>query len=287
MGVRTEDQTTTVSDQLINLWLDGKSVHTTDYYRRTAKQFLAFVGKPIHFVSLTEVQAFARSLEKQGLAASTRRTKISAVKSLLSFGHKIGVLPMNVGAPLKPPSAPDTLNERLLSEIEVQRIIILEPNPRNRAILKLLYYGGLRVSELCGLKWKDLSVRSDSAQVTVTGKGRKTRTVLVPMSLWVELEQLRGYSEKHDPVFRSRQGNPSSHLDRGRVYQIVQAAAKRAGIEDNVSPHWLRHAHASHALERGAKIHLVAKTLGHSSVAITSKYLHARPDESSGLYLPT
>ena len=68
--------------------------------------------------------------------------------------------------------------------------------------------------------------------------------------------------------------------------QIVKAAAKRAGIKGKVSPHWLRHAHATHALERGAKIHLVAETLGHSSVAITSRYLHARPEDSSSLYLP-
>ncbi|MBU4356156.1 MAG: tyrosine-type recombinase/integrase, partial [Proteobacteria bacterium] len=62
-------------------------------------------------------------------------------------------------------------------------------------------------------------------------------------------------------------------------------AAIRAGIEGAVSPHWLRHAHASHALDRGAPIHLVQATLGHASVATTGKYLHARPDDSSARYL--
>ena len=71
------------------------------------------------------------------------------------------------------------------------------------------------------------------------------------------------------------------------MQKIVSAAAKRAGITGKVSPHALRHAHASHSLERGAKLHLVQATLGHSSVAVTSRYLHARPSESSGLYLPT
>jgi integrase/recombinase XerD len=64
------------------------------------------------------------------------------------------------------------------------------------------------------------------------------------------------------------------------------AAAKRAGLPKKVSPHWLRHAHASHALDRSAPIHLVQATLGHASVSTTGRYLHARPTESSSLYLP-
>jgi integrase/recombinase XerD len=98
--------------------------------------------------------------------------------------------------------------------------------------------------------------------------------------------QLRGDAADNEPVFRSRKGSHCGHLTRERVHQIVKAAGKRAGIKGKVSPHWLRHAHASHALERGAKIHLVAETLGHSSVAVTSRYLHARPEDSSSLYLP-
>jgi integrase/recombinase XerD len=65
----------------------------------------------------------------------------------------------------------------------------------------------------------------------------------------------------------------------------VGAAAQRAGFEGKVSPHWLRHAHATHALERGAPIHLVQATLGHTSVATTGRYLHARPTDSSARYL--
>src|SRR5260370_25660655 len=61
--------------------------------------------------------------------------------------------------------------------------------------------------------------------------------------------------------------------------------SQRAGIAANVSTHWLRHAHASHALDHGAPIHLVQATLGHSSVATTSRYLHARPGDSSARFL--
>jgi integrase/recombinase XerD len=97
------------------------------------------------------------------------------------------------------------------------------------------------------------------------------------------LSQLRGTAAPEDPVFKSQLGGA---LDPSAVRRIVYAAAKRAGLEAKVSPHWFRHAHASHALDRGAPIHLVQATLGHSSVATTGWYLHARPTESSGKYLP-
>ncbi|MBE9018946.1 tyrosine-type recombinase/integrase [Chroococcidiopsidales cyanobacterium LEGE 13417] len=286
MNLLTTPKAATASDQLVNLWLGGKSRHTADYYRRSARRFQEFVGKPLHLVTFAEVQAFASHLESLELAASSRRSIISAVKSLLSFGNKIGVFSANVGAPLKTPSAPDTLSERILSESQVQVTIALEQNPRNQAILRLLYYGGLRVSELCGLKWRNLQSRGAIGQVTVYGKGDKTRVVVLPGELWSQLLQLRSGAGESEPVFASRKRGCGGHMHRYSVDRIVKAAAKRAGIQGDVSPHWLRHAHASHALERGAKIHLVQATLGHSSVAVTSRYLHARPEESSGLYLP-
>jgi integrase/recombinase XerD len=193
---------------------------------------------------------------------------------------------VNAGAPVSPPKVKDTLNQRIISELEVQTMIALETNQRNRVILRLLYTAGLRVSELCDLKWCDVKSRSNGGQVTVYGKGGKTRTILLPASLWIELCQMRGLATDDAPVFQSRKGIKGGHLDRVRVYQIVATAAERAGIQGKVSPHWLRHAHASHSLERGAPIHLVQQTLGHASVATTSRYLHARPNDSSSLYLP-
>lgn len=95
--------------------------------------------------------------------------------------------------------------------------------------------------------------------------------------------ELKGYAGPKDPVFKSRK--LSGHLQRAQVMQIVRQAAHRVGIEENVSPHWLRHSHASHSLERGAPIHLVQATLGHRSIATTGLYLHARPQDSSALYL--
>lgn len=125
-------------------------------------------------------------------------------------------------------------------------------------------------------------------QVIVYGKGGTTRVVALTAGLWQDLMELRGDAGWDEPVFRSR--NKGGHLTPTQVGRIVKAAAKRIpGIEPKVaaavSPHWLRHAHASHALERGAPIHLVQQTLGHASVATTGRYLHAKPSDSSARFL--
>jgi integrase/recombinase XerD len=140
------------------------------------------------------------------------------------------------------------------------------------------------VSEACGLKWCDALPRQEGGQITVFGKGGKTRTVLLKSKVWQQLLSIKGEAKAADPLFRSRKGGGS--LDVSQVRRIVYAAAKKAGLEQKVSPHWMRHAHASHALDRSAPIHLVQATLGHASVSTTGRYLHARPTESSSFYLP-
>jgi integrase/recombinase XerD len=271
--------------ELMDLWLHGKSPNTVASYRRHVEGFLRHAAKPLHDITLLDIQTWQLSL--CGKSAASQQTALAALKSLLSFGHQLGVLQLNVGKLARSPKVKDRLNERILSEDEVRSMLDGETQPRNRILLRLLYFAGLRVSELCALTWRDLTPRRSGGQITVFGKGGQTRTVLLNPNLWDDLCGLRGEEGSNDPVFRSRQvGLGSSyHLSRKQVYRIVRTAARRVGIEGNVSPHWLRHSHASHSLDRGAPIHLVRQTLGHSSIVITEKYLHARPDDSSALYL--
>ncbi|MBD2554558.1 tyrosine-type recombinase/integrase [Limnothrix sp. FACHB-708] len=273
-------------ERLLALWLHGKSRHTRRYYQREALRFLAFVDCPIEQVSAIDVQGFLDELERDRLAPSSMGRSIAAIKSLLRFAHQMGLAPDNPAVAFKVPSTKDTLSERILSEAQVQEMLAAEPQLRNRLMLRLLYAAGVRASELCGLCWRDLQPRGDGGQVTVYGKGNKTRAVLLPPTLWQELQAYRESIEplphRQDPIFRSRKGG---HLDPSQLMRIVRSAAQRVGIEANVSPHWLRHAHASHSLDRGAPIHLVQATLGHASIATTGRYLHARPQDSSGRYL--
>ena len=178
-------------EQLIQLWTHGRSEHTQRAYRTDARRFLDFVGKGLHQVMLGDIQAFADTLEEHGLQPASRNRVLSAVKSLFAFGHRLGYLPFDVARPLKIRGFRDDLADRILEEHEVQSMIALEPAERNQIILMTLYAAGLRVSELCGLKWRHLQARNGGGQMTIFGKREKTRTILLPRSVWVKLMSLR------------------------------------------------------------------------------------------------
>lgn len=183
------------------------------------------------------------------MSASSRHRKLTAIRSLLRFAHAVGYSPFDVGRPLRLPKFQDRLSERILSEADVQRMIGLEENGRNRSILIALYGLGCRVTELCRWSVRDCHGRGDgTGNVTLYGKGSKTNIVFAPSPIWSLIEPLiRGQGED-DAVFRSRQGK---RLRRETITRIVGAAAERAGIEKAVSAHWMRHAHCSHSIARG------------------------------------
>ncbi len=269
-------------DRLLELWLHGRSSHTQRAYRADVERFRTRAGKELARITLADLQEFANSLGK--LSAASRYRCLSSVKSLLAFGHRLGYLPFDVGRVLRLPSVRNSLAERILPEADLHRMLSLEPDERNRILLLLLYASGVRRGEAAGLRWQDLQATQDGGQVTVFGKGGKTRSIQLPVSVWKQLQKLRGESQPNNPVFPSRKGGEP--LTDSGIWRIVKGAARRAGIEVPVSPHWLRHAHASHALDRGAPIHLVQATLGHASITTTGRYLHARPKESSSKFLP-
>lgn len=271
--------------RLIDLWLSLKvSSHTRRAYAAEASRFAGFAGKPLAWVTLADVQDYATALGQGSLQPASQNRALTAVKSLLSFGQEIGYLPFNVGAAVKLRPNRDSLAQRILEESEVAKLIAAAPEGRDRVLLKLLYVSGVRVSELCGLKWCDAIARTEGGQITVFGKRGQTRTILLKPKSWQQLLDIRGDAGPVDPIFPSRKRR--GHLDPSQVRRIVYAAARKAGLEQKVSPHWMRHAHASHALDRSAPIHLVQATLGHASVSTTGRYLHARPTESSSFYLP-
>jgi integrase/recombinase XerD len=279
--------------RLIELWLHGKSDATIGAYRSDLSKFVDFTeGKPLRAVTLSDVQEFADFISEL-LAPASQARILAALKSLFAFGHQVGYLPFDVGRPVKLPPRRDRRAERIPSADDVHSMIAHAKKGRDRALIRSLYIGGLRVAEAVNLTTRDLVIRDDgseaSGQLAVFGKGSKTRPVLVPRSLFDELLAL-SLPGPDAALFRSQKKGPDAGpraITARQAERIVKAAAKRAGLKNasEVSPHWLRHAHASHAMERGAKIHLVQATLGHSDISTTGRYLHARPGESSALYL--
>lgn len=293
----------------IHAWLRNQRSHRTqETYAANITRFYCEVRKPLAAVTLFDLQDYAESL--YDLAPASQVLLLRSVKSALSFCHTAGYLSVNVGAALRLGKPEQKLAQRILSEAQVIKLIALEPDPRNHLLLLILYKAGLRAREVCDLRRRNLQGNGDSGQITIYGKGEKTRSILLSPEVWRQLEDHFDGFAPDAYVFQSRQTRSSAgkytagRLDESQVHRIVEAAAVRAGIEiysdtikqglrvgevvmrSRVSPHWLRHAHGSHALARGADLALVRDTLGHSSIETTGRYLHARPNTSSSLFLP-
>jgi integrase/recombinase XerD len=279
-------QTDIESDyEMIDLWLQSrKSELTRSEYRRDVDYFLAWMGgAELRQVTLADMTRYQAACTERGWKAATVRRKINAVRSLMRFAVKAGYLHSVPGEALGLPPDTEAPAVKVLTELEVMSLITLTKG-RDRVLIRLLYASGGRCAEICGLKWQHCHPTADgTAIVTLFGKGAKTRAVVVSADTWGELLALRGDAAADAPVFPSRKGQ--GHLSRAQVYRIVAGAASSAGIAGKVSPHWFRHSHATHAIDRGVPLQLIQSTLGHVSIATTQKYLHANPKDSSGLHL--
>lgn len=266
-------------ERLVKSWLRGRSKCTEAAYRSDLSGFVSAVRKPLADVTLEDVQDWYGSLV--GAEASKRR-KLAAVKSCLRFAAENRFIEHNVASPVRPAKVQEDLHERILSEAEVLGMIEGEDDARRKAVLRTLYLMGLRNAEACGLTWRDLTRKKQGGTASIFGKGGKTRHVSVPASLWRQWEETRVDKRADAPVLIGADGRALNHE---AISRIVKRAAKRAGITAAVTPHWLRHACASHALDNGAPPHVVQAMLGHSSLATTTRYAHVRDGEGTGDWL--
>jgi integrase/recombinase XerD len=279
---------------LVREWLRSKrSLHTKKAYGHNIDLFYAFVQMPIAYVNLTRLQDYEEHVVKEHPEPATQAQMLATVKSLMTFGQKTGKLQFNVGAALQLPQGKDTLAARILEPAQLHTVIYeakKSKSARNYAMVLLLYGSGIRCSELCSLKWKDVQSNRQGGQITVLGKRDKTRSIPLHPKVWEALKAYKPSDATLDEyVFESRQttkrnGIASRRLTETQVWRIVSKIARSAGIE-GVSPHWLRHTHATQALEKHAPIKLLQETLGHASLAVTGRYTHVRPEDSSSMYL--
>ena len=267
---------------LIDIWLrNTRSDRTRLTYEKAIAQFIDFTGQALQSLTMEDVLEYKEHLAEQFPSMHSRKLKLNAVKSLLSFAAKTGYTRFNVGAAIPSFKANEKLSERILSEQDVFALISAAKAGRDRTLIKLLYASGGRISEIAGLTWKDVRPNGDSGQIRVTGKGDKERYILLSKATYKELCALRGESPDTAPVFRSQKGGGMSVK---AMWDVVKKVGAKVGVPD-VSPHWFRHSHATHALDRGASLNTIKETLGHASIAITDKYLHAKPGDSSALHL--
>jgi integrase/recombinase XerD len=270
-------------EELVASWVANlRSEHSRINFRTTADRFLAALGAPMRRATVEDVRQALETITAE-LAPSSSRQIVLRVKSLLSYGHRVGYLPFNAGAVIRVHGEARAVAQRIITEVEIGLLIRAAPSRRDRILIEVGYAGGLRVSKLVALTWSDVIERDGGrVQLSVLGKGHKRREILLPEVVSRSLLSLRGDAGANDPVFASPRGG---HLTERAVNYMLKRAAINAGINPKLSAHWLRHAHASHAIDRGAALPVVQSTLGHGNIAVTSGYLHARPGESSGLSL--
>ena len=267
---------------IVALWLAQRPPTTLRSYRLAFRYLQsAAPGIGLRDVRLPHLQAFAQSL--RGMKLSSQGTIVGAIQSLFSFACKIGYLTTNPAVLLKRPPHQRNIAERIVDEADIRRLIALTTNPRDAVLLRLAYVSGMRIAELSSLRWRHLGPRDDGGAVlSVIGKGTRLRHIYLPEHMWTALNALRNGAADDAPVFLSREGHP---LAKQTMHNIAKQAARRAGLPPTFSMHWCRHAHASHAMDHGAPIHLVQQTLGHSSLATTAVYVHCKPGTSSAEFI--
>src|SRR5262245_50434543 len=205
----------------------------------------------LHAATVEDVRD-ALEVLRASVSETTGRQYVLRVKSLLSYAQRVGYTPFNAGAVIKVRSDAAhrgaNLAKRIITEVQVSLLSRAAPSKRDRVLLEVIYAGGLRISETVALTWSDVIQRDDRLRLSIGGK---VRQVLLPKIVSRSLLSLRGDAGANDPVFGSRKGGA---LAERTVNDMVKRAAAKAGIDVLVSPHWLRHAHGSHAIDRGATL---------------------------------
>ena len=261
----------------------GLSKNSIAAYRRDLNRFDDFLQSEsleLGSVSPTSISDFVALLKKSGLGEATIARHVVAIRSLFSFLSKDQGM-NNVAKEVAPPKIPKRL-PKALSLGDIESMIASNSDDvggvRDRALIEVLYATGARVSEIVQLDLGDIS-KSENSVVTakVRGKGGKER--LVPLGTYAQ-KALDQYLVRSRPsLVRNHQQNAlflsekrGSRLSRQSAWQIVMNAARRAGIQREISPHALRHSFATHLLDGGADIRVVQELLGHSSVTTTQIY---------------
>lgn len=265
--------------EMVNLWLLNRPEQTVKTYRRDARDFLRFVApKSLADLTVKDVGDWVEALEG---SLNYRIRRLTNIKSLLTFAHSTGYCVANVGAVIRLPRAKRRLQERIADLTVVRGMTSEAEKARDKAIIRVMYAAGTRVSETVGLNFGDLHLTKGT--ITVFGKGQKTRTVGCHPDVIRELLALRyPGATATSPVFRNFVNGKRLSV---RSVQRLVAAARLPETKVVVTPHVFRHTHAADALENGAKVEELQHQLGHANVSTTNVYVHLRSDQGTAGYI--
>ncbi len=293
-------------ERLIRLYLDmlaaerGAGVNTLAAYRRDLEDLASHLRtsrRSLASARTADLRAYLEDLSRRGLKSTTTARRLSAIRQLYRFLYSEGHRSGDPAAVLEGPKRQRAL-PKILSMAEVDRLLRLaaQCNPaaplparlrasRLACLLEILYATGLRVSELVALPIA--AARRDARLVMVRGKGNKER--LVPLNdaarrAIAEYLALRASSGAAQSQWLFPSFSGSGHLTRQHFGRELKGLARAAGLRaDQVSPHVLRHAFASHLLHNGADLRVVQTLLGHADISTTQIYTHVLQERLKSL----
>ncbi|MBL3687292.1 site-specific tyrosine recombinase XerD [Leucobacter zeae] len=295
----------------------GLSANSRSAYRRDLTAYAGWLGTrgiaDLAEVTPETLSAYVAELAEpvdggRALAAASITRRLSTVRGMHRFLFEEGLLPANPGSGVRTPKRAQRLPKALaLEEVEALLAAVAGEDPvalRDRALLELLYASGARVSEVTALDIDDLiagpgggdawedppTALAAGGFIQVTGKGSKQR--IVPYGSFAG-RALAAYLVRARPEMVARgRGTPAlfvgprgARLSRQSAWLVIRAAADRAGITADVSPHTLRHSFATHLLAGGADVRTVQEMLGHASVTTTQIYTQVTADTLREHYL--
>ena len=240
-------------------------------------------------VNRTNVMAYVYELQKQHKAGATVSRNIASIRSFFQFLQRKGAVTENPAADLELPKVEKKVPEIL--SLEKVELLLEQPSGeedkevRDKAMLELLYATGIRVTELISLKVEDINLPLEYIRCGSDAKSR-----IIPIGAQAKFS-LRRYLEKvrehmilrpdEETLFVNCNGKP---MTRQGFWKIIKAYAKKAGIEEDITPHMLRHSFAAHLIENGADLRSVQEMLGHSDISSTQIYTKLTNQKLKNVY---
>lgn len=261
------------------------SVHTILNYKLDLTEFSNFLkDTAVDKVDYLSLRKYLAHLKEKNLKSRTLARKVSCLRTFFKFLSREGYIKTNPATLLLTPKLDKRLPQ-FLTEDEVLKLLEApskddESGLRDRAILETFYSTGMRISELVGLNIDDVDFIS--GVVKVRGKGKKERLLPIGEKAIGALRQyLDKRKEKTKEIFLNKSGTRIT--DRG-VRDILEKYIKLTSLNENISPHSLRHTFATHLLNHGADLRSVQELLGHVNLSTTQIYTHLSTERLKNIY---
>jgi len=271
------------------------SPHTIKAYAEdlfALRDYLSASGvADVDAISSRMLRGFIAHLHESGLAASSVARRMSAVRSFARYLLRMEAVKRDPTQGLRTPKVgrklPHFLGAKQIDALLAAPVAATPLGLRDRAILEVMYSGGLRAAEVVGLNVSDLDLAQQI--VRVRGKGRRERLApigklaIAAIVAWLSVRKpkVAGGGKPIPALFLNKLGGRLTTRSLGR---LVEKYMKVAGLDPKTTPHTLRHTFATHLLERGADIRSVQELLGHASIATTQIYTHLTADRLRAVY---